>query len=247
MHQSLVIKLKKTKRVLRLLEKDGLRDSKLLPIVLTNKIYDESEFKEIENYFYRKYAEVNLENDEDATKKRAEFLEENLNLPRGLKFTDVGGFLNHLNPYKKLKNDSNINAGVAMERFILAVSKKHNLLNVIPAKNNRVYAIQLNDGIKENQSFLKHNPNIDMNKPAFYIGQTSKNRKERYDEHKKGVRSNRFARNFGLEPYEAADKTYELAELFDVPVDDLRHYQALYYELKLTLLLQENGYGAYSN
>ena len=96
MHQSLVIKLKKTKRVLRLLEKVNLRDSKLLPIVLTNKIYDESDFKEIENYFYRKYAEVNLENDEDATKKRAEFLKKNLTLPRGLKFTDVSGFLNLL-------------------------------------------------------------------------------------------------------------------------------------------------------
>ncbi len=134
-----------------------------------------------------------------------------------------------------------------MERFILAVSKKHNLLNVIPAKKNRVYAIQLNDEIKENESFLQHNPNIVINKPAFYIGQTSKTREERYREHKNGIRSNRFARHFGIEPYEAADKTYELAKLFDVPVDDLRHYQALYYELKLTTLLQENGYGAYSN
>jgi len=247
MHQSLVIKLKKTKRVLRLLEKVNLRDSKLLPIVLTNKIYDESEFKEIENYFYRKYAEVNLENDEDATKKRAEFLKKNLKLPRGLKFTDVGGFLNSLKPFKKLKDESHITAGVAMERFILDGTKQYNLLNAIPAKNNRVYAIQLNDEIKENQSFLQHNPNIDMNKPAFYIGQTSKNRDVRYREHKDGVRSNRFAKNFGIEPYETADKTYELAEQFNVLVDDLRHYQALYYELKLTLRLQENGYGAYSN
>jgi hypothetical protein len=247
MHQSLVIKLKKTKRVLRLLEKDDLRDSKLLQIVLTNRIYDESEFKEIENYFYRKYAEVNLENDDDATKKRAEFLKKNLKLPRGLKFTDVGGFLNHLSPFKKLNKESFINAGVALEEFILDGTEQYNLLNVIPAKTNRVYAIQLNDEIKENESFLQHNPNIDINKPAFYIGQTSKNRKERYDEHKKGVRSNRFAKNFGIEPYEVADKTFELAKLFDVQVENLRHYQALYYELKLTTLHQEKGYGAYSN
>ncbi len=246
MYQSLVIKLKKTKRVLRLLEKVNLRDSKLLPTVLTNKIYDESDFKEIENYFYRKYSVINLENDEDAKKKRAEFLKKNLTLPRGLKFTDVGGFLNSLKPFKKLKDESYITAGVAMERFILDGTKQYNLLNVTPAKTNRVYAFLLNDGIKENQRFLQHNPNIDLNKPAFYIGQTSKNRDVRYREHKQGVRSNIFAQNYGLEPYEAADKTYELAEQFKVPVDNLRHYQALYYELKLTTLLQENGYGAYS-
>ena len=247
MHQSLVIKLKKTKRVLRLLEKDGLRDSKLLPIVLTNKIYDESAFKEIENYFYRKYAEVNLEHDEDATKKRAEFLKKNLKLPRGLKFTDVGGFLNHLSPFKKLKKNSYINAGMALEEFIFDGTKQYNLLNKIPQKNYRVYAIQLNDEIKENESFLQHNPNININKPAFYVGQTSKTREERYSEHKNGIRSNRFAKIYGLESYEAADRTYELAEQFGVPVENLRHYEAQYYELKLTTLLQEKGYGAYSN
>ena len=114
------------------------------------------------------------------------------------------------------------------------------------AKRQRTGLEAGNDGIKENQSFLQHNPNIDMNKPAFYIGQTSKNREERYCDHKSGVHANQFVLNFGIEPYEAADKTYELAEQFKVSVDDLRHYQALYYELKLTLLLQENGYGAYS-
>ncbi len=124
-----------------------------------------------------------------------------------------------------------------MEEFILDGTGQHNLLNVIPAKNKRVYAIQLNDEIKENESFLQHNPNIDINKPAFYVGQTSKTRKERYLEHKKGIRSNLFMMRFGIEPYEAADRTYELAEQFKVPVDDLRHYEALYYELKLTTLL----------
>ncbi len=247
MYQSLAVKLKKTKRVLKLLEKDDLRDSKLLPIVITNKIYSESEFKEIENYFYRKYSEVNLENDEDATKKRGEFLKENLKLPRGLKFTDVGGFLNSLKPFKKLKDESHITAGVAMERFILDGTKRYHLLNKTPQKNNRVYAFQLNDEINVVPGFLQHNPNIDINKPSFYIGQTSKNREERYNEHKNGIRSNRFVKNFGIEPYESADKTYELAKKFNVLVDDLRHYQALYYELKLTTLLQEQGYGAYSN
>ncbi len=247
MYQSLVVKLKKTKRVLRLLEKVDLRDSKLTPIVLTNKIYDDGEFKEIENYFYRKYDEVNVENDDNATKKRAEFLKKNLKLPRGLKFTDVSEFLNHTKVFKKLKNESYLSAGLALERFILDGTKKFNLLNNIPQKNNRVYVFQLNNEIKMLPGFLKHNPNIDVNKPCFYVGQTSKDRDERYREHKEGIRSNRFVKQFGVEPHKVADKTYELAEQFGVLVDNLRHYQALYYEHKLTILLQEQGYGAYSN
>lgn len=248
MYTSIAVKLKKSsKRVIRLLEREGITNPSQDLIVLTNKIYSEIEFKEIESYFYRKYSELNLQDDKDAAAKRREFLKENLKLPRGMKFRDISGFLNHLKPFKKLKNADFITAGVSMERFILNGSKRFHLLNKIPEQNYRVYAFQLSESIKDEVSFLNHNPNMDKNKPAFYVGQTSKSREERHNEHINGIRANKFMKKFGIKSFETANKTHELAELFKIPVDDLRHYQALYYESKLTKLLQENGYGAYSN
>ncbi|MFY7667995.1 MAG: hypothetical protein ACOVQG_04580 [Crocinitomicaceae bacterium] len=190
---------------------------------------------------------LNLPNNEDTAKLRREFLKEHLKLPRRLQLADVSGFANHLKPFKKLKNENFITAGVSMERFILDGSKRFHLLNKIPQQNNRVYVFQLNDSALEDPRYLEHNPNIDRNKPAFYIGQTSKSRKERHAEHISGTRANKFMKNHGIQTFEIADRTHEFAELFKIQVDDLRHYQAQYYEFKLTKLLQQNGYGAYCN
>jgi hypothetical protein len=246
MYTSIAVKLKKTsKRVIRLLEREGITNPSQDVIVLSKKIYDESKFQEIESYFYRKYSKLYLHNDPDAEVKRREFLKENLILPRGIKFRDISGFLNHLDLFKKLKNTDLITAGVFMERFIINGSEQFLLLNRIPQRNNRVYAFQLNDSIKDEVSFLNHNPNMDKNKPAFYVGQTSKSREERHNEHINGIRANRFMENFGIKSVETADKTYELAELFNISVDDLMYYEAQDNEFKLTMLLQENGYGAY--
>jgi hypothetical protein len=247
MYSSIAVKLKKSKRVKGILERDGLTNNKDVLIVLTNKIYNNVEFKEIENYFYRKYSELNIQIDEEVEKKRREFLISNLKLPRGLKLPDVTGFINHSTVFHKLKKKNLVTAGVAMENFIITGNKEFQLLNKIPQQNNRVYAFQLCESIKKEKNFLKHNPNIDITKPAFYVGQTSKSRNERYSEHRGGIRANRFMEIFGLDTYEAADKTYELAKLFNVPVDNLRYYEAQENEFKLTTLLQENGYGAYCN
>ena len=247
MYFSIAIKLRNTQRVQRILQIDGIVNDGKEKIVLTNKIYSEEEFKLIENYFNMRYSVLNLPNNQDTAKLRREFLKEHLKLPRGLQFADVSGFANHLKPFKKLKNENFITAGVSMERFILDGSKRFYLLNKIPQKNNRVYAFQLNDSVLEDAKFLEHNPHIDRSKPAFYIGQTSKTREERHAEHISGIRANKFMKNHGIQTFEIADRTHELAELLKIQVDNLRHYQAQYYEFKLTKILQENGYGAYCN
>ena len=85
MYTSIAVKLRHTStRVIRLLEREGITNPSKDLIVLTNKIYSEIEFKEIESYFYRKYSELNLQDDKDAAAKRREFLKENLKLPRGM-------------------------------------------------------------------------------------------------------------------------------------------------------------------
>lgn len=247
MYFSIAIKLLNTPRVQRILQIDGIVNDGKEKIVLTNKIYSEEEFKLIDNYFNSEYNLLNLPNNPDTVERRREFLKEHLKLPRGLQLADVAGFANHLKPFKKLKNENFITAGVSMERFILDGIERFHLLNKIPQQNNRVYAFQLNNSVLDDPKFLEHNPNIDRNKPAFYIGQTSKTREERHAEHISGIRANKFMKNHGIQTFEIADRTQELAELFKILVDDLRHYQAQYYEFKLTKLLQENGYGAYCN
>ncbi len=244
MYSTLIVKLKPTKRVLnRIAEITGDRNDKRIPIVVTNRIYKESEITEIKNYFYNE----NLL-DEISFDDRSKFLKDILKLPRGLDLKDVKSFWNDKPEFKKLTKADYVTAGLEMENFIIKGSKSYILLNKIPQTENRVYAFQLNDDIKNDERFLNHNPDWDKSKPAFYVGQTSRSRNERYDQHIGGGKlSNRFMFDYAIRPFEMADKTHELAKLFDVKIDDLRHYQSQYYEFKLTRLLKENGYGAYCN
>lgn len=108
-----------------------------------------------------------------------------------------------------------------------------------------MYALALKSEINTSARYVSANPDWDQTKPAFYIGQTAKSRLERFEQHTTGIMANIFVRNFGVRPFELANKTDELAEMFGVPVENLRHYQAQYYEFKLTRLLKEKGYGAY--
>jgi len=224
----------------------GVENNSLTPIILTNKIYESSEAREIECYFHKRFTELNLVENEITSEIRREFLSKKLKLPLGLKLEDVNGFLNDSKPFKKLISNDFIIAGVAMERFIIDGSKKFNILNTIPKKDRCVYAIELNEKVKGDKEYKKYNPDWDIEKPAYYIGQTAKSRQERYNQHITGIKSNRYVRKYAVVPFENSDKTIELSELFAVPVDNLRYYQALYYEQKLTLLLQEKGFGAYS-
>jgi hypothetical protein len=247
MYQSLAIKLKNTTRVKRIMQNMDIKNKNLTPIVLTNKIYESYVVHEIECYFYKRYSELNIINDNSTAKIRREYLSEKVILPLGLKLEDVADFLNNTKPFKKLKCDSFIIAGVAMERFIIDESNKFNILNNIPKQDRNVYAFKLKDSIKEDNKYKEHNPNWNIDKPAFYVGQTAKSRQERYYQHVSGEKSNRFMRKYALVPFEKADKSKELSKKFAIPIDKLRYYQALYYEQKLTLVLKENGFGAYSN
>jgi hypothetical protein len=101
-------------------------------------------------------------------------------------------------------------------------------------------------------AFVKLNPDWNGESEAFYVGQTSKEREERYNQHMAGEKSNKYVRKYGLKPFAKADATERLVEelaeknIQMIP-ENLRYYQALYYERKLTLELRKRGYAAYSN
>ena len=66
-----------------------------------------------------------------------------------------------------------------------------------PTRN--LYVIQLDPLVrKASKAFRDKNPNYKADKHCLYIGTTVLTPKERFAQHKEGIRSNRFARRYGL-------------------------------------------------
>jgi hypothetical protein len=61
-----------------------------------------------------------------------------------------------------------------------------------------VYVIELASRAWEVASFRRANPDYRFGQPFFYVGMTGLDPDIRFDRHKAGVQSNRFAREFGL-------------------------------------------------
>ena len=66
-----------------------------------------------------------------------------------------------------------------------------------PTRN--LYVIQLDPLVrKDSRAFRKKNPNYKANKHCLYVGTTVLTPKERFAQHKTGIRSNRYAKKYGL-------------------------------------------------
>ncbi len=96
-------------------------------------------------------------------------------------------------------------------------------------KNHNVYVVELDPVVLEKEPrFLKENPYHDRDKACLYVGRTGRDPQERYANHKKGYKANRFVRRYGrrLRPqlYERYNPmTYEDAERREVELaEELR-------------------------
>ena len=66
-----------------------------------------------------------------------------------------------------------------------------------PTRN--LYVIQLDPLVrKDSKAFRKKNPNYKADKHCLYVGTTVLTPKERFAQHKTGIRSNRYAKKYGL-------------------------------------------------
>ena len=66
-----------------------------------------------------------------------------------------------------------------------------------PTRN--LYVIQLDPLVrKDSRAFRKKNPNYKANKHCLYVGTTVLTPKERFAQHKVGIKSNRYAKKYGL-------------------------------------------------
>ena len=61
-----------------------------------------------------------------------------------------------------------------------------------------VYVIELDQKVRQSKRFREANPLLNPLKASFYVGSTFRTPDERFDQHKKGYKSNRYARKFGL-------------------------------------------------
>ena len=62
----------------------------------------------------------------------------------------------------------------------------------------RVYVIELDRAVMHIRAFRERNPDARADKPCVYVGSTWLEPQKRFEQHKAGVKANRFARKFGV-------------------------------------------------
>ena len=78
--------------------------------------------------------------------------------------------------------------------------------------------------------------------PAFYVGQTAKSAKERFDDHKRVYKANRLARDYGLRLWPDAPKQFKRI-MENIPTRE----EAEDRELLIAEALRALGYGVWMN
>ena len=98
-----------------------------------------------------------------------------------------------------------------------------------------VYVVELARDVLEVPRFMKANPGYTPGKPCVYVGMTGQSPDVRFDKHKAGLKSNKFARLYGqrLMP--------ELYECYN----PMPYEAALDMEIELAIDLREKGYGVW--
>ena len=63
---------------------------------------------------------------------------------------------------------------------------------------HNIYVIELDRAVLKEKKFLDANPKFDENKPCVYVGMTGLTLEVRFDQHKRGYRSNKYAKKYGI-------------------------------------------------
>ena len=98
-----------------------------------------------------------------------------------------------------------------------------------------VYVIELADTVWNEARFRRANPDYVLGMPFVYVGMTGIDPDVRFDKHKAGIQSNRYAREFGLR---LLPQLYELYN--PMPYEGAREM-----EVELEIGLREAGYGVW--
>ena len=100
-----------------------------------------------------------------------------------------------------------------------------------------VYVIELDKDVLHESKFKGANPYYKTGKPCVYVGMTGLDPDTRFDQHKAGIKANKYAMKYGLR---LMPEIYE--SLNPMPYGD-----AQYMEVDLAIRLQSLGYGVWQN
>ena len=104
-----------------------------------------------------------------------------------------------------------------------------------PRHRHSVYVIELSPEVLNEGRFRKANPDYDVTKPCVYVGMTGLTPERRFENHRKGVKSNRYAHLYGLRLLPGLYKFY----------NPMPYRAAQDMEIELAIGLREEGYGVW--
>jgi len=99
-----------------------------------------------------------------------------------------------------------------------------------------VYVVRLSQEVLIQKKFKDSNPNYRAGQPCVYVGMTGKDPDTRFDQHKGGVKSNRWVREYGERL---------MMELVDDLKQPMTYEDAKYQEVDVAIRLREQGFGVW--
>ncbi len=128
-------------------------------------------------------------------------------------------------------------AGGATKKSRAAKPRDEAIRPVKKAARHRhsVYVIELSPEVLNEARFRRANPDYDVTKPCVYVGMTGLTPEKRFENHRKGIKSNRFAHQYGLRLLPSLYKVY----------NPMPYRAAQEMEVELAIGLREEGYGVW--
>ena len=98
-----------------------------------------------------------------------------------------------------------------------------------------VYVIELSRDVLYEAKFKKRNPDYIPGKPCVYVGMTGLDPDIRFDKHKVGIQSNKYAQQYGLRLWPDLYEAY----------NPMSYDEAVEREIELGISLREAGFGVW--
>lgn len=119
----------------------------------------------------------------------------------------------------------------------MTVFKKRKRGRDFREKKHNVYVIELDDAVLEKKKFLEANPHYRGKKGCLYVGMTGLSPEERFEQHKRGYKSGKFVKEFGL----------QLRPELYKGKNPMTYDEACKMEKKLARKLRKKGYAVWQN
>ena len=71
------------------------------------------------------------------------------------------------------------------------------ILSAMPTAQPCVYVIELNSTVLKNKKFLEKNLDMKKGKLCVYVGSTGIDPQQRFEQHKRGYKANKYVKKFG--------------------------------------------------